>query len=216
MDICWQKSPNYLPRMLGYHARSCPAVTHSPCIVIARPLRRWTMPLFPWSTCVPSMAFNHMSFFGIVLKNHILKEKSGYPQPHAKSLVGVFLMSEAYQYDVWEENRRIIQEHMQKVSIYFTLRSCSGFRGGNDSAPSFLFPYLPACVYFMTLSISRYVYDTLNYRYVRRHSKRSKPEDKARRGIWSTYKQQTDTQVALLFHTVLITAMTLTRSYIHD
>lgn len=69
---------------------------------------------------------------------------------------------------------------------------------------------------FMTSSISRYAYHALIYRYVRRHSERSKPEDKSRWGICSTLKQHGDTRIAVLFHTVLINAMTLTRSYIHD
>lgn len=53
--------------MLGYHACSWPAITNSPRVMVARPLRGWAMPLFPWSTCIPSMTFHYMSFFGVVL-----------------------------------------------------------------------------------------------------------------------------------------------------
>lgn len=60
--------------MLAYHACPCPAITHSPRIVIARPLRGRTMPLLSWSTCVPSMAFNYMSIFRIVLGAAAVRE----------------------------------------------------------------------------------------------------------------------------------------------
>ena len=54
------------------------------------------MPFFPWSTRVPSMAVNHMSFFGIVLKNNILKEKSGQTQPQANLLKVYFFFLDKF------------------------------------------------------------------------------------------------------------------------
>lgn len=143
---------NYSPRMLCYHACSCPAITHSPCIMIARPLRRWTMPFFPWSTCVPSMAFNYMSFFRIVLKNNILKEKSGQPQPQANLLMLVYFSCQK-EIKMSEKTKEWII--WQKVSIYFELGSYSCYKGRkgrkveNDSA--LLFLYLLTPMYFLTL-----------------------------------------------------------------
>lgn len=53
--------------MLSHHARAGPAVTHSPCVVVTRSLRRGAMPLFPGSTRVSPMAFHYVSVLGIVL-----------------------------------------------------------------------------------------------------------------------------------------------------